>query len=198
MYAVIKTGGKQYRVTKGDQIKVEKLNAAVGDNVIFDEVLLVADGSNINIGSPHVKDAAVKASVLTQSKAKKVKIIKFRRRKHSLKRQGHRQLLTTLSIEDISVSSKTESSTSKKNEPKSTAKKPAVEKKSQPVSKQTKSTKESKEQPKAAKTAAPKAKQSATQTAAAKKPPKQAAARKTTQRSTNKDTVKSSRNNKKE
>ena len=101
MYAVIRTGGKQYRVATGDSLCVEKLNAAEGDSVEFDEVLLVADGDKVTVGAPYVKGGKVTATVKTHGRGKKVEIIKFRRRKHHMKRQGHRQAFTELEITGV-------------------------------------------------------------------------------------------------
>jgi large subunit ribosomal protein L21 len=101
MYAVIKTGGKQYRISKGDTIKIEKLEKEVGEIFDFTEVLLVANGSDIAIGAPRLENAKVKAEILTQGKAKKVNILKFKRRKHHMKRQGHRQKYTEVRIIEI-------------------------------------------------------------------------------------------------
>jgi len=104
MYAVIQTGGKQYRVSQGDKLKVEKLSAAEGDSVELDRVLLVADGENVKIGSPYVAGGKVTATVRSHGRGEKVRIVKFRRRKHHLKRQGHRQYYTELEITGISAS----------------------------------------------------------------------------------------------
>ena len=101
MYAVIKTGGKQHRVTKGETLKIEKIEKATGESVEFDEVLLVASGDTTTIGSPLVQGAAVKAEIIQHGRAQKVKILKFRRRKHSMKRQGHRQWFTEIKVTDI-------------------------------------------------------------------------------------------------
>lgn len=101
MYAVIKTGGKQYRVTEGDTLKVEKLETEVGKKHTFKEVMMVSDGDNVQVGTPTVAKASVEAKVVSQGKGKKVHIIKFRRRKHSMKRQGHRQLFTEVQIGKI-------------------------------------------------------------------------------------------------
>ena len=102
MYAVIKTGGKQYRVLKGDTLRVEKLDAGAGDTVEFDQVLMVGEGADVKIGTPFVKGGKVTATVKQQGRAKKVEIIKFRRRKHHMKRMGHRQDYTELEITAIS------------------------------------------------------------------------------------------------
>ncbi len=103
MYAVIVTGGKQYRVAIGDTLKIEKLLAEVGTQVSFDQVLLVAKGDDIKIGTPTVAHAIVSAEVLAQARLAKVRIIKFRRRKHYRKQQGHRQYYTQVKITQIHV-----------------------------------------------------------------------------------------------
>lgn len=104
MYAVIQTGGKQYRVSEGDTLKVEKLGAEEGASVDLDKVLMVADGEDIKVGTPYVDGGKVTATVKSHGRDKKVKIIKFKRRKHHLKRQGHRQWFTELEITGISAS----------------------------------------------------------------------------------------------
>lgn len=101
MYAVIMTGGKQYRVSKGDKLRVELLTAEEGSRVDLDKVLLVGEGESVKVGTPFVEGAKVSALVKSVGRAKKVKIIKFRRRKHYMKRQGHRQWFTELEITDI-------------------------------------------------------------------------------------------------
>lgn len=101
MYAIIKTGGKQYKVAKGDSIYVEKLDAEAGKEVTFDEVILVADGSKVKIGSPIVKDAKVTAKVEKQGKEKKVVTFKFKPKKHTHTKYGHRQPYTKVTIESI-------------------------------------------------------------------------------------------------
>lgn len=103
MYAVIVSGGKQHRVQEGEILRLEKLEAATGDTVEFDQVLLVANGGDVTIGAPLVSGAKVKAEVLSHGRADKVTIIKFRRRKHSLKRQGHRQWYTDVKITGINA-----------------------------------------------------------------------------------------------
>ena len=102
MYAVIKTGGKQYRVLKGDTLRVEKLDAGTGETIEFDQVLMVGEGADVKIGTPYVDGGKVTATVREQGRAKKVDIIKFRRRKHHMKRMGHRQSYTELEITAIS------------------------------------------------------------------------------------------------
>ncbi len=101
MYAVIKTGGKQYRVTPGESLKVETLEAEVGASISFSEVLMVADGDAITVGSPIIVGAVVKAEVVSHGRGDKIRIIKHRRRKHYHKEQGHRQNFTALKITEI-------------------------------------------------------------------------------------------------
>ena len=103
MYAVIKTGGKQYRVAAGEKLKVEKLAGDVGSAVTIDEVLMLADGDNITIGAPLVKGASVKATVVSHGRGDKVMIFKMRRRKHYRKTQGHRQDYTEIQIDKIAA-----------------------------------------------------------------------------------------------
>lgn len=103
MYAVIQTGGKQYRVSEGDTVKIEKLTAEAGDSVDFEQVLMVADGDDVKVGKPYLTGGKVTATVESHGRAKKVKIIKFRRRKHHMKRQGHRQWFTAVKITGISA-----------------------------------------------------------------------------------------------
>ena len=101
MYAVIKTGGKQYRVTQGDTLRVETLDASEGDAIEFDQILMVGDGEDVRIGTPLVDGGKVTAMVKGHGRAKKVEIIKFRRRKHHMKRMGHRQNYTEVEITGI-------------------------------------------------------------------------------------------------
>ncbi|MGK0444907.1 MAG: large subunit ribosomal protein L21 [Bermanella sp.] len=103
MYAVIVTGGKQYRVEEGQTLKVEKIETATGEAVQLDKVLLVGNGDDVKIGQPVVEGAKVTAEVVAHGRHKKVKIIKFRRRKHSMKQMGHRQWFTELKITGISA-----------------------------------------------------------------------------------------------
>lgn len=104
MYAVIKTGGKQYRVREGQVIRIESLDAQVGDAVEFDEVLMVGEGADIKVGAPVVEGAKVSATVESNGRGKKVTIIKFRRRKNRSKtKQGHRQNYTEVKIGKISA-----------------------------------------------------------------------------------------------
>ncbi|WP_043531581.1 50S ribosomal protein L21 [Litchfieldella xinjiangensis] len=103
MYAVIKSGGKQYRVQEGQTLKLEKLEVPTGDSLEFDQVLLVADGDDVKVGAPLVEGAKVAAEVVSHGRGDKVTIIKFRRRKHHMKRQGHRQWFTEVKITGISA-----------------------------------------------------------------------------------------------
>jgi large subunit ribosomal protein L21 len=101
MYAVIKTGGKQYRVAAGEKLKIEQLPAAIGAEIVLDQVLLIADGDNFKMGRPLVSGASVAAKVLAQGRHDKVRIFKLRRRKHYQKHQGHRQNFTEIEITGI-------------------------------------------------------------------------------------------------
>ncbi|MBU3719229.1 MAG: 50S ribosomal protein L21 [Burkholderiaceae bacterium] len=101
MYAVIKTGGKQYRVSAGMSLKVESLTAEVGSKVVLDQVLAIGEGDSVVVGSPRVQGASVQATVVAHGRHDKVRIFKHRRRKHFAKSQGHRQNYTELSILEI-------------------------------------------------------------------------------------------------
>jgi large subunit ribosomal protein L21 len=101
MYAVVKTGGKQYRVEKNDVVLVEKLNANDGDQVVLGDVLMLGEGKNVTVGNPLVNDAAVMAQVVRQTRGPKITMIYKRRRKNSRRKQGHKQDLTLLKIVDI-------------------------------------------------------------------------------------------------
>ncbi len=102
MYAVIKTGGKQYRVQQGDQLRVEKLPGSVGDTVTFGDVLLVAgEGAALKIGTPNLAGAKVEAKIVAQDRAKKIIVFKFKRRKNYRRKAGHRQPFTALQITGI-------------------------------------------------------------------------------------------------
>jgi len=103
MYAVIQTGGKQYRVSEGTTLRVEKIDADEGATIELDKVLMVADGDDIKVGTPYL-NGSVTATVKSHGKGKKVHIVKFKRRKHHLKRQGHRQQYTELEITGINAS----------------------------------------------------------------------------------------------
>ena len=103
MYAIIKTGGKQYRVAVGDTVKVETLEAEVGAKVTLSDVLAISDDAGLKVGTPLLAGASVTATVLSHGRADKVRIFKFRRRKHSMKCTGHRQNYTELKIEAIAA-----------------------------------------------------------------------------------------------
>ena len=103
MYAVIVTGGKQYRVMAGETLKVEKLDGDVGSAFEINNVLMVGDGDNITIGAPSIKNALVKATIKSHGRLEKIKIVKFRRRKHHRKQMGHRQHYTEIEINGISL-----------------------------------------------------------------------------------------------
>ena len=102
MYAVIKTGGKQYKVAEGEYLKVEKLEGNEGDAIELDQVLMIADGANLKIGNPTIDGGKVTATIKSHGRGKKVEIMKFRRRKHHQKRTGHRQSYTEITITGIS------------------------------------------------------------------------------------------------
>ena len=103
MFAVFQSGGKQHRVSEGDVVKVELLEGEPGAEVTFDRVLMVADGDNVNVGTPYVNDGKVTAEVVRVDRGRKVRIIKFKRRKDYLKRHGHRQWFTEVKITGISA-----------------------------------------------------------------------------------------------
>ncbi len=101
MYAVIATGGKQYKVTKGQTLRVEKLAGEEGSTVKLDQVLMVADGDKLSVGTPTLDKASVTAKITAQGRGDKIEIIKFRRRKHSRRQMGHRQSYTEIEVTDI-------------------------------------------------------------------------------------------------
>jgi large subunit ribosomal protein L21 len=101
MYAVIMTGGKQYRVSPGQVIRIEKLEYTPGEVVVFDKVLMIAQDEKVTLGKPYV--GTVKGEVLSQGRCDKIRIIKFKRRKHHMKHQGHRQYFTEVRITDIAA-----------------------------------------------------------------------------------------------
>ena len=103
MYAVFQSGGKQHRVSEGQTIRLEKLDVATGEAIEFDQVLMIANGEEINIGLPLVAGGIVKAEIVAHGRGVKVKIVKFRRRKHYRKQQGHRQWFTDVKITGISA-----------------------------------------------------------------------------------------------
>ena len=116
MYAIIESGGKQHKVVEGEILRLEKLDADAGDTLSFDKVLLVSNNGDLNVGTPYV-EASVTAEVLEQGRHKKIRIIKFRRRKHHDKQQGHRQYYTEVKITNIAMG----------------AAKPAAKKKAEPA-----------------------------------------------------------------
>ncbi|MEO7559142.1 MAG: 50S ribosomal protein L21 [Nitrosospira sp.] len=103
MYAIIKTGGKQYRVEAGLKLKIEQIPADIGSELSIDQVLMISDGDNVSMGKPLLSGASVKATVLNQGRHDKVRIFKMRRRKHYQKHQGHRQNYTEIQITGISA-----------------------------------------------------------------------------------------------
>jgi len=122
MYAVFKTGGKQYRATQGQKIKLEKLNANSGDKVLFTEVLMVGEGSDVDIGTPYLTNASVEATVLEEGKDKKIEVIKFKRRKNYKRTFGHRQCYTLVEITGIKLKKETKSQPKKAAKTKKAAK----------------------------------------------------------------------------
>ena len=101
MFAVFQSGGKQHRVAEGDVVKLEKLDVEPGEEVVFDQVLMVGEGADVNVGAPFVEGGQVKGEVLRNERDKKVRIIKFKRRKDYMRRQGHRQWFTEVKITAI-------------------------------------------------------------------------------------------------
>lgn len=108
MYAIIKIGGKQYRVIEGQTLKIEKLTEDIGASVKFTDVLLIGGSDELHIGSTQIKGAEVTAEIIDQGRAAKINIIKFKRRKHQMKRMGHRQDFTTVKVVGIRVSGEEE------------------------------------------------------------------------------------------
>ncbi|QIQ20377.1 50S ribosomal protein L21 [Zophobihabitans entericus] len=101
MYAVFQSGGKQHRVSEGQVVRLEKLEVETGSEIVFDKVLMVANGENIQVGAPFVDGATIKAEIVEHGRGDKIKIVKFRRRKHYRKQQGHRQWFTDVKITAI-------------------------------------------------------------------------------------------------
>ncbi len=103
MYAIVRTGGKQYQVSQGDRLRVEKIDGQVGDTVELNDVLMAVDEGNINIGTPQLENVTIKATIAEQGKAKKIIVFKKKRRKGYRLKQGHRQPYTALTIDEISM-----------------------------------------------------------------------------------------------
>ncbi|WP_294964576.1 50S ribosomal protein L21 [uncultured Gilliamella sp.] len=101
MYAVFQSGGKQHRVSEGQVVRLEKIEVETGSEIVFDKVLMVANGEDIKVGAPFVEGATIKAEIVEHGRGEKVKIVKFRRRKHYRKQQGHRQWFTDVKITAI-------------------------------------------------------------------------------------------------
>ena len=103
MYAVIKTGGKQHKVSQGDEISIEKIDGSKGETIVFDEVLMVSSGEDIKVGTPFLEGARVEGEIIDQTKAGKINVFKMKRRKGFKKKTGHRQKLTRMKIKEISI-----------------------------------------------------------------------------------------------
>lgn len=125
MYAVVKTGGKQYRVAKDDIIKIERLPGEAGDTITLDDVLMVGEGDNVTVGAPNVDGASVAGEILEQARAKKIVIFKKRRRQNYRRKKGHRQNLTVLKVTDI-LTGGAKPAAAKKAAPKSDKKEPVA------------------------------------------------------------------------
>ena len=132
MYAVFRTGGKQYRAAKGDVLRLEKIEADEGATVRFDDVLLIGEGSDIKVGTPHIAGSSVSGKVLRQGKTRKVPVVKFKRRQNYLRQGSHRQFFTEVEITAISAKGGTAAAddkpAAKKAATKKAAKKPAAKK----------------------------------------------------------------------
>ncbi len=161
MFAVIKTGGKQYRVENNDVILVEKLSGAAGDAISLDQVLMVGEGDKVTVGTPFVEGAAVTASVIDQTRGEKIIVFKKKRRQNYRRKKGHRQDLTALRITDVAAKAGAKKAAAKKAAPKAAEKAEAPAKKAAP------------------KKAAPKAAAAPKKAPAKKAPAKKAAAKKT-------------------
>lgn len=164
MYAVVKTGGKQYRVAKDDKIIVDHIDAEAGDSVILDQVLMMADGDKLTVGTPTVSGAAVGATVLRQTRGPKIMVFRRKRRKNFRRVRGHRQDLTLLQINDIAADGKVKAPAKPKTEAKAAPAKAEAKK----AAKKTAAKAEAKAAPKKAATKAT-AKKTAAKKAAAKK-----------------------------
>ncbi|MDF2939740.1 MAG: rplU [Gammaproteobacteria bacterium] len=109
MYAVIVSGGKQHKVKEGDIVKLEKIEQGIGETVVFNEVLLIANNGDLQLGAPLIEGAKVSGEIVSQTRGDKINIIKFRRRKHHMKHMGHRQYYTSVKITGIGDNAKTDS-----------------------------------------------------------------------------------------
>ena len=103
MYAVIKTGGKQHKVSQGDEISIEKIDGSKGESIVFDEVLMVSSGEDVRVGTPFLTGVRVQGEIIDQTKAGKINVFKMKRRKGFKKKTGHRQKLTRMKIKEISI-----------------------------------------------------------------------------------------------
>lgn len=110
-FAIIETGGKQYKITPGSTVEVEKIDGKAGDTITLDKVLMVVEGKDIKIGTPYLNDVSLEAEIKNQHKGKKIQILRFKAKSRYRRRQGHRQLLTTLSLSDKTKKAKTETKT---------------------------------------------------------------------------------------
>jgi len=126
MYAVVNSGGKQYKVQQGQVLRIEKIPGDVGNPVTFDRVLMFSDGENVSIGQPELDDVAVEGHIVEQGKAKKIIVFKYKKRKRYRRKKGHRQEFTAVLIDGIK--SKAQKSSETKDEPEAEAKKPEAEK----------------------------------------------------------------------
>jgi large subunit ribosomal protein L21 len=169
MYAVVKTGGKQYKVAKDDKIVVDRLEAEAGSALVLDEVLMVANGDQVNVGSPTVKDAVVGATILRHTRGDKIMVFRRKRRKNFRRIRGHRQDLTLIQITDIAPDGKLKPAAKKAETAKPAAKKADADK--APAAKKATSAKP------AAKKAATSDKPAAKKTSAAAKKPAKASAK---------------------
>jgi large subunit ribosomal protein L21 len=172
MYAVFRTGGKQYRAAKGDVLRLEKIEAAEGATISFDDVLLIGEGADIKVGNPVLSGSSVSGKVLRQGKSKKVSVVKFKRRQNYLRQGSHRQFFTEVEITDISGSAKKKTAPKKAEE----AAEKAAPKKAAPKKKA--ATKKPATKKAAAKKTATKKSQDGDKPAAKKKTAKKTAAKK--------------------
>ena len=130
MFAVLKSGGKQYKVQKDSKLLIEKIDGKTGDEVLLNNVLMIGDGEKLNIGSPEINDAGVLAEVIKQTRGPKITIIYKRRRKNSRRKQGHKQDLTLIKIKEIASTGASKIQLKKSESKKTNTKAPKVEKKS--------------------------------------------------------------------